>query len=428
MADSSTRGVTPEAGGTESVWTPPPRPDWLRQVNDEGACMDIVDLVPLDAEELIATACRSTGLSDFGEDSWREPFAVLIKSLNEQADLNLFGRLHARDEMLRALKVRLQIADEYARHPEIEDEVVAAPVVITGLPRSGTSILFEILSQDLRFKPLLSWEIVLPCPPPDAANYESDPRIDRAEAILTRFNRAAPSFRTMHEMGARTPNECSEAFIYAFMSENLLGRYDVPDYASWLARHVDWQQVYRYYHRLLKLLQWKNPRQHWLLKAPPHLWHLEHLFATFPDAKVVMTHRDPMRCNASGASLVGTLRWMWSDKPFDPASFEKMLSPEATAAGLEHVISQLVAGDIPRRQIFDSHYADLMQQPLKALRALYQRMGLMLDAESAQRIRRFLENKPKGKFGAHQYQTLDDPHARACYTRYQHFFGVADES
>lgn len=422
-ADNKT--AQPDSGYS---WTPPPRPDWLKQVNNEGACTDIIDLVPLDAEEMIATACRSEGLSDFGEDYWREPFAVLIKSLNEQAELNLFGRLHLRDELLRALKVRLQIEATYAKHPEIADEVVDSPVIITGLARSGTSILFEILAQDARFKPLLSWEILIPCPPPEAASYDSDPRIERAEALIDRFNRVAPSFKTMHELGARIPNECAGTFIYSFMSENHLSRVDIPDYGAWMAKHADWSVVYRYYHRLLKLLQWKNPRQHWLLKAPPHLWHLEHLFATFPDARVVQTHRDPMRCNASGASLVGTLRWMWSDKPFNPASFEKMLRPEATAAGLEHVISQLEAGDIPRGRMFDSLYADLMERPLETIRNLYQRMGLAFNHETEQRIQHFLEQKPQGKFGAHQYDTIDDPQARACYQRYQTYYGVNNEA
>ncbi|MDB5985135.1 MAG: hypothetical protein JWR16_188 [Nevskia sp.] len=417
----------PEVAGN---WKAPKRPAWIQQLNDEAWVMSADDLVPLDPDELIRTATASLGLNDFGDDQWREPFAVLVKALNEEAKLNLFGRLFTRDELLRALRGRLQIQDSYKRHPEIEDEVIDAPVIVTGLPRSGTSILFEILAADPQFGPLLSWEIVLPCPPPEVATYRSDPRIEQAEKILTMYNRIAPQFKAMHEMGARLPNECSEAFLYSFMSDNLAARLDVPSYFNWLYTRSDWGYMYRYHRCLLKLLQWKNPRRHWLLKAPPHLWHLPDLLASFPDARVVHTHRDPVRCNASNTSLLGTLRWMRSDKPFDASSFEKILRPEATAAGLEMVIDQLESGVVPRERIFDVLYADLLDRPLETLKALYVRMGVPLAADAEQNMRAYIEAKPQGKFGAHRYQVAEgeeERRARACYARYQRTYGVADE-
>ncbi|WP_028079157.1 sulfotransferase family protein [Solimonas soli] len=413
-----------------SGWTAPERPAWIQQLNGEAWDMSPRALVPLEADELIRTASDSLGLSDFGDDRWREPFAVLVKALNEEAELNLFGRLFTRDELLRALKGRLQIQQAYTQHPEIDDEVIDAPVIITGLPRSGTSILFEILAEDPQFGPLLSWEIVLPCPPPEAATYRSDPRIERAEAILTMYDRIAPSFRAMHEMGARLPNECSEAFIYSFMSDNLAARLDIPSYINWLYAKADWGYMYGYHRRLLKLLQWKNPRRHWLLKAPPHLWHLPDLLEVFPDARVVHTHRDPVRCNASNASLLGTLRWMRSDKPFDMSSFDKVLTPEATAAGLDMVIDQIESGVVPRSSVFDVLYADLIDRPLDALKALYTRMGLTLAPEAEQRMQAYIAAKPQGKFGAHRYQTAEgeeERRARACYARYQRHYGVPAE-
>lgn len=412
----------------EPSWTPPPRPEWLQQANQEGASMDLAAVVPLDAEELIATAARREELSDFGEDYWREPFAVLVKSLNASADLNLFGRLVVRDQLLNALRSRLQIEATYARHPEIDDEVVNAPVMVTGLPRSGTSILFEILAQDSRFGALLSWEVEFPCPPPEAATYRSDPRIERAQERLTRLNRLTPSFKSMHELGARIPCECGAAFYYSFMTEGIATYGDVPDYVAYQSRKADWRATYRYHCRLLKLLQWKNPRSHWLLKSPPHMFHLEDLFSVFPDAKVVYAHRDPLRATASSTSLIGTLRWSRSDKPFDPASFAQFLRPEVTAAGLGRIIDQIESGRVPRSQIFNLQYADLMRQPLEAIRVLYRQMGVALDGDTEQGIRNFLDNKPKGKFGAHQYEASNDAAARAHFARYQAYFGVENEA
>lgn len=412
------------------MWSPAERPDWLKKLNSEADVLTLPDVVPLEAEELIHTACRSLGLSDFGDDHWREPFEVLVKALNEEAELNLFGRLFTRDELLRALKVRLQIEDTYKRHPEIDDEVVHAPVVIAGLPRTGTSILFELLASDPRFGPLLSWEITLPCPPPEAATYFTDLRIEQAQRVLTIYDRATPEFRAMHEAGARLPNECGEAFIYSFMSENLATRVDVPSYMAWFAEKGDWNYAYRYHHRLLKLLQWKNPRKHWLLKSPSHLWHLPELFAQFPDARVIQTHRDPLRSNASTTSLVGTLRWMRSDKPFDSSSFEKILTPEATAASLNLVIDQMEGGIIPRIQMFDVLYEAVIDRPLDALRILYAQMGMELDADTEQRVQHYLDEKPKHKFGAHKYQLAEgdaERSARACFARYQKYYGIANE-
>jgi hypothetical protein len=347
--------------------------------------------------------------------------------MDEQAGLTLFGRLMVRDELLMYLRGRLRIEATYARHPEIEDEVVDRPVFVVGLPRSGTSILFELLAADPRFGALLGWESNEPCPPPEAATRASDPRIARDEHRWQRLNRLSSAFKTMHEVGALVPNECTNAFMFSFTTHNVASRCDVPDYSAYLATAADWPATYRYHRRLLKLLQWKSPRQRWLLKAPPHMWHLETLFEAFPDAQVIHTHRDPLRTMASGASLLATIRAMRSDKPFDAAGVDKMLKPEATAAGLNKVIDQMEAGTLPSGQIFPSLYADLMRDPVSALCRLYGRMGLAFDAATETRIRRFLDAKPKGKFGAHRYATSDDPAVRALFRRYQQYFGVEDE-
>jgi hypothetical protein len=163
-----------------SDWTPPLRPEWVARVNDEGRGMDIASLVPLRPEELIETAKSNTGLSDFGSGPWRDGFEVLVHALNEEAELNLVGRLMTRSDLLIWLEERLRIEDAYRRHPEIEDERIDAPVFIIGQARSGTSILFELLSADRQFGVPMNWEIMFPCPPPEAATYRTDPRIDKA--------------------------------------------------------------------------------------------------------------------------------------------------------------------------------------------------------------------------------------------------------
>ncbi len=411
-------------------WKPPPRPEWVARVNEEGRGMDIASLVPLEPAELIARAMANTGLADFGQDPWREGFEILVKALNEEADLNLFGRLMTRSDLLIWLEERLAIEDAYRRHPEIDEQVVDAPVFIVGQARSGTSILFELLSTDGRFGVPTNWEIMFPCPPPEAATYRSDPRIAKAQHLLTQWHRVAPSFLSMHELGATIPNECKVAMNCTFTSDNLTGLFQVPSYYAWLAQ-ADLTVPYAYYKRMLKLLQWKNPRRHWLLKSPSHTESLPVLFKVFPDARVVYTHRDPVRARASVVNLLGTLYWMRSDKPFDAASFERLMTAEAYAASLDRVIDQIESGEIPRAQIHDFLFADLMRSPPDALSALYGRLNMDFTAAAKKAAAEYLEHKPSGKFGRNVYELGEQERItreRALFARYQAFHGVPDET
>ena len=159
----------------------------------------------------------TAGFSDFGGDEWREPFAVLIKAINEEAELNLFGRLMTRSDILLWLQARLGIEAAYKQHPEIDDEVIDAPLFVTGLPRSGTSILFEILAQDPQFGSVRNWEMMFPYPPPEQARPTRPIRASNAaEHLVTQWYRVTPTYRSMHEMGANIPNECILAYSCSF--------------------------------------------------------------------------------------------------------------------------------------------------------------------------------------------------------------------
>jgi len=412
-----------------SNWQQPERPPWLRELLDESRHMDLPALVPLDAQNLIETACRTTGLQDFGDDDWREPFGILTRSLDEEAELHLFGRLMTRNELLLQLQNRLQIEATYKAHPQIEDEVIDAPVIITGLPRSGTSILFELLAQDSRFGSPSSWETIISCPPPEAASYRSDPRAQKIHHLLTQWNRVTPGYAAMHEMGGWIPAECFSAFEPSFRSENMAGKVPVPTFAAWLAG-ADLTPAYRFHKRMLKLLQWKNPRRHWLLKSPSHLGYLPTLFKVFPDARVVITHRDPIKAQASVTNLLGTLFWMRSDKPLDVSAFESLLTPEAVAWRLYQTMDWIEAGVIPRQQIFSSRYIDLLQAPVDNVRRLLGAMGEEPGEEAAAAMHGYLQQKPQGKFGVHRYelgQREQITRERAHFQRYQNYFHVPSE-
>jgi len=415
------------SSSTTPFWSPPPRPEWLAELLRQTSSWDGDAVAPLQADELIATATRRTGLADFGPDDWREPFQILVRAIEAEAELHLFGRMWTRQELLLFLENRLHIEAAYKAHPEIEDEVIDRPVFVTGLPRSGTSILFELLAQDTQFMAPANWEFQLPCPPPEAATYRNDPRVPRAHDLITMMGRVAPTYQTMHEMGAWIPNECGVAFRLSFRAPHLAATYQVPTYTNWLYA-ADQEPAYRYYKRLLKLLQWRNPRTHWLLKAPDHQSFMPVLFKVFPDARVVVTHRDPVKAQGSVTNLMGTLYWMRSDKPFDARAFEELLTPEGTAARLNQMIDWIESGAVPARQLTHSRYADLIDNPLTALETLYANMGFPLTAATRSAVQNYLSHKPQGKFGAHVYKVDEQNRNRALFARYQQYFNVPSEA
>ena len=411
-----------------TCWSPTPAPEWLAAINREGSYFNLPATVPLDEQSLLQQACADTGLSDFGDERWREPLRILLIALEQEAQLTLMGRLMARHDIYLLLRNRLLITDLLKRHPEIEDEEITAPMFIIGLPRSGTSILFELLSQDPAVGVPLIWEAMFPCPPPEAATYHSDPRIEQAHQLVTQWSRVVPEFATMHEMAGNIPAECGLIMSNTFISDHLASLHQTPAYNAYYMQ-ADFVPVFEYHRTILKILQWKNPRQCWLLKAPEHQVHLAPLLQVYPDARIIQTHRDPVKCMASSSSLMGALYQMRSDQPFNAQQFGHIMVGEATAQRLEQVMQQRATGVVPAANITDSRYQDLMKEPLVCIENLYQYFNLQLTDDTRQRMQRYLDNKPKGKFGAHHYEIEAEKAAadRALFKRYQDLYRVPSE-
>ncbi len=409
------------------LWTPPPHPEWLGAMNQEGSYFNLAAVVPLDEASLLQHACRTTGLDDFGGELWRQPFRVLIQSLQEEAQLTLMGRLMARSDIILWLSTRLQVTDTLKRYPQILDEEIVAPMVIVGLPRSGTSILFELLSQDSDVGVPLMWEALQPCPPPESATYTTDPRIEQADKLFTQWNRVAPEFASMHEMRGDIPAECGLLMAGTFVSDHCACLHQTNSYSAWCLT-ADFQPVYDYHKTILQILQWRNPRKRWLLKAPEHQVHLDTLLHVYPDACIVQTHRDPIKCMASTASMMGTLYYMRSDQPFNAQLFDNIIMGEATAQRLEFVIAQRESGVVPAANIVDSRYQDLMDNPLGCISSIYAHFGMHLSDTTRERMLGYLRDKPQGKFGQHSY-ALDSLRSRdrPLFKRYQTLYGVLDE-
>ena len=399
------------------------RPDWARRVVAMGPSVGGAQhLVPLDADELVATACRSTGLDDFGPDTWEEPFRRLVAALDTEARLHALGRLQTRLDLLRHLCTRLRVLDAVRRNPAIGEEQVAAPVVITGPARSGTSILHELLGQDPALRAPLAWEMAHPFPPDGP-----DERAAWAECEFDLWADVQPEFGAVHELAARLPEEC----LWLLAPEFDLGFWstctDIPSFSAYRA-FTDPIPAYRFHRTMLQVLQHGAPPLPWALKSPVHLSRLPALFAVYPDARVIHTHRDPVKTVPSTVSTLAAGRWLRSDH-VDPLAIAG-----SAGVGLRFILNGSVEQrrSLPAAQIADLHYLDLLADPVAAIAGAYERLGLPFGSELPDRIRSYLAARPQDKHGVHRYSAadygLDPAELRRDFLPYTAGFGVAHEA
>lgn len=413
------------------AWRPPPRPDWVRRINEEGRCLDLKSVVPLDERSLIDRARMNTGLSDFGIDDWVEPFRVFLKALDEESDLTLMGRLMTRSDILMHLEARLRIEDTYKRHPEIGDQRLAAPILIIGSGRSGTSALQNLLALDPDNATPKHWEALLPCPPPEAATYHTDPRIELADGRMQQWHRVTPEVNSIHEFGGDMPTELIQIEALSFQSIGWLDLYGfVPSYDAYMApRSI--VPAMSYASRVLKLLQWKNPRKRWLLKSPDAMRNLPDVFKVFPEAQLVWAHRDPLKAVSSAVSMVGTLFYIRSDQPLSEQAIARLTSPNGLAGLFNRVFEQIDRGEIPTGRLHNVQYLDFIDDPLATVEKLYHDMGIELAAEARAAMAAYIASHPREARPPHRYSTGDAQQIaeeRRLFQRYQSFFKVQSES
>jgi hypothetical protein len=423
--------MSPPGYDRRSDWQPAPRPEWVARLNEEGEHLNIRSIVPLDEASLLAEACRNTGLDDFGDDRWLDHFRVLIDAIENEAKLNFCGRILTRSDLLIYLEARLQITDCYRQHPEIEDEVITQPVFIVGSGRSGTTIFHEALSQDEQFRVVKRWEAMFPCPPPEEATYLTDPRIEKAHQLITLPERIAPEWKTMHAQAGDLPVECIEFLYLTFLSEVYYCAFQIPSYVDYF-RKQDIRETFEWHKRILKLLQWKYKKPHWLLKGPTHMPVLPQLLETYPDARLIFMHRDQVTTTDSVVNVQGTIYWWRTDDPWSGNMLDDIMMIDGRVKLWDRIIGWMEDGTIPRGQFTNVIYQEFSADPMKAIRGAYEEIGLTMTPEAAERIEAYLDAKPKGVFGKHVYKTAGDgansaAEERKALARYYEHFGVPKE-
>jgi Sulfotransferase family len=389
-----------------------------RGLGDDGR--SVVSLRP---EDLRAAVVATTGLDDFGDSWWEEPFVRLCDSLDGEARLHLPGRLRARGELQLVLQNRLRMIDLWNKEPAVLRAEVRAPIVVTGLGRSGTTFLHELLACDPDNRPPLLWELLHSVPYEDSSGDLCDDEIKLMDEMV-------PAFTAMHENGGHLPTECIFAFAHQFSSDMYTGEYNVSEYTVWRSGQ-DQAPIYDWHKRHLQTLQWvaERPTTRWVVKAPSHLSALPMLFATYPDARVVITHRDPLRVIGSLADLMATLHYMHSDH------VDHAVLVEFMAMGLElqmdHVAAERDDGAVPNDQISDVIYQDLVADPEGVIERLYAGWGLPVTEAFRAELHDYLAARHTGRASGHDYSFadtgLDLAAHRALLQPYQDRFGVPSE-
>jgi hypothetical protein len=352
--------------------------------------------VDLSEDGLLTEAQQQTGLSDFGSDAFRPGLRVLLETY-ERAGLTPKARKRTRGRVLQLLVNRLRIQEAFRRHPEILDRSIRQPVYLTGLPRTGTSALFNLLGRDPASRPLLTWEGVFPDPINGLAPGQEDPRLVALRAAYERARPQGSAFDKIHYVRADGPEECVLLTAHAFCDVQLGIEPLMSPYAEWF-RQQDLHGTYYYYRDLLKLLDWQRPGERWLLKSPAHLLALDVLVEMFPDVCIIMTHRNPIEIIGSYCSMLEALM----------AGRESVDRKELGASTLEFLGLMIERGLAARDRsdpgrFIDVSYTEFIADPLATARSIYEHFGLALTPETLTALEDHVATHPQRQHGTHEY-------------------------
>jgi hypothetical protein len=343
------------------------------------------------------TAAAATGLDDFGDPTYRDGLAVLVDALDAEARLSDLGVVALEAQLGAFLQNRLRIVDWRRRHPEVASEPVVAPLVVVGLPRTGTTLLSGLLACDPARRALRRWESTASIPPPESATFATDPRIEEARTAGGMLDALNPGFKAIHDEPPEGPTECVTLLGQHFTSLLWETVANVPSYGEWLIG-ADQLPAYRYHHDALQVLQSRAPGR-WSLKSPHHGLALDALWTEYPDARVVVTHREPVPVIASLCSLVRSLSGTFTD-----ADHSAYIATHWVDVA-ELIVTRMAAERArrPAAAALDVAYTDLVRDPVGVLRTIYTWEGSDFTPAIETRVRAYLDDNAQGKHGRHVY-------------------------
>ncbi|MCU0267194.1 MAG: sulfotransferase [Acidimicrobiales bacterium] len=415
---------------------PPPPPVHLDDLADPRFPPEIAELITLAAplgadirfepDALLAGAVADTGLDDFGDDAFREPLGVLCRALEAEASLSDFGRLTTWTQLSQLARNRLLVQDRLRRHPEIRDIEIERPIVICGLPRTGTTHLHNLLAVDPALRSLPYWESLEPVPAPGEEGIEPDPRLERAEAGVVFLDQALPYFRRMHEMTTWHVHEEIQLLAIDFSTMLFDTIAPMPSWRAWYRAH-DQTPHYEYLRTVLQVLQHLRGGRRWVLKSPQHLEQFAALRRVFPDATYVVTHRDPASVAVSMMTMVAYSSRLALD-PVDPARIGgywlELLGDLLGACAADRDL-------LPANQSVDVHFGAFMADEVGTVTRIHDLAGQPLTDETRGAMTAYLARSPRGRHGRVEYDLadlgLEEEAVRRAFAGYATRFGVEPE-
>lgn len=351
--------------------------------------------INFDMNALLQEAQQKTGFTNFGSDDFKLGLQVLLNTYDHNGFTEK-GRYKNRKRVLDLLCARLRIENAFKLHPEIRQEKIVAPMLLTGLPRTGTSALLNLLANDPDARPLYMWEGFNPDPVEGLAKGAADPRYTAMKAWEAE-NAKNTNFKKIHSTSADTPEECIHLLNHTFCDVQYGIEPLMEPYGSWFVEQ-DLHKSYAYYADLLRMVQWQRPGKRWLLKTPGHLWALDILIDMFPDCSIIITHRNPLECVTSYASMMAALM---VNREFDKRTLGPVVM-EYLARKMEKAVAIRKRSN-PARFI-DIQFEDFIDQPVATAEKIYAHFNIPMTAEAGQRMRDYAASHPMGKHGKHEYQ------------------------
>jgi hypothetical protein len=347
----------------------------------------------LRSNEIIQKARDTSGLEHFDSESFREGLGRAVEGVNSKATRTAKSAAWCEDRLVEFLATRLKIADYIRKHPALLEKPVEAPIIVLGMPRTGSTLLSNLLNADTSLRSLLRWEAHDPVPPPTQEGLHNDPRYLK----LLAEEQAINPLQRMHHEPWGGPTECHAILSQDCKSAGMEPVVASPDYGNWILE-CDMAPTYRYHRMVLQMLQSQTSGR-WSLKLPSHALNIRTVMATYPDAKIIWTHRDPYQVTGSFMSMMETVQKMHLsevDTGYIAHYYPKRLR--------EHVVRPMAvqdeSGSDPFYHLF---YGDLVRDPIGQMRKLYAWLGLPYTDATEERTKAWLADNPRGKFGAHDY-------------------------
>ena len=383
----------------------------------------------LDSDSICAEARRRSRLEDFGDPPIDPALTILVKSLEVEADLHPLGRFLMRVHLRDLLETRLRLIRTWSEGlAALEASAIERPIFITGMPRSGSTFLHELLAEDPENRAPRVWEVMFPIAVRRKPSKKIDPRERKAAASLWWFRRLAPGADSVYPMRAWSPHECVAIHSYTLLSQEFVSISRIPTYEAFL-RTADLGPTYRWQKRFLQHLQAGCSNKRWVLKSPDHVYGLDKLLTVFPDAAIIQTHRNPVDVLRSQIQLTRVLEGM-----FARSRDRELRIREARKVGQisDYITRFRDARPEVARQFIDVTYRELVSDPLGVVKRIYERLNLRLTEPAVERMRRlasarsrYQRGKAGPKLGDLGLEGADDAYG---FSDYWSRFGISSES